>query len=69
MNYALNTPVINKKVYVPDEDYTGFAPVYQPPHTTETDQTHRKMTWLFHKPQNHVIFPKEAESARLDKKK
>jgi hypothetical protein len=69
MNYALDTPLLKKTVYIPDENDTGFAPVSQPVHTTETDQTHRKMTWLFHKPQNHVIFPKESESARLDKKK
>lgn len=66
MNYALDTP-IKRKVYVPDNDIP-FAPAYQPAPPQETDQTHRKMTWLFHRPQDASIFPKQSESGR-DKKK
>ena len=66
MNYALDTPT-KRKVYVPENDIP-FAPAYTPSHTTETDQTHRKMTWLFHRPQDHSVFPKQPESGR-DKKK
>jgi len=53
MNYALDTP-ISRKVYVPEEDEVPFAPVAQPLPSTETDQTHRKMQWLFHKPQSTI---------------
>jgi len=69
MSYAFNTPIIKPKLYVPGENDTGFMPVSQPAIPQETDQTHRKMTWLFHKPQDHAVFPKEAQSARLEKKK
>ncbi len=67
-NYALDTPV-RRKIYVPDDTDVPFAPVEHPPHTTEVDQTFRKFQWLFHKPQQHAIFPKEPASARLQKKK
>lgn len=66
-NYALDSP-LNRKVYIPGESEVPFAPVTQPAHTTETDQTHRKMNWLFHKPQNHVIFPQPPVSGRDDRK-
>jgi hypothetical protein len=68
MSYAFNTPIIKPKLYVPDDSETGFMPVSQPALPQETEQTHRKMTWLFHKPQDHAVFPKEAQSTRLDKK-
>jgi hypothetical protein len=59
-NYALDTP-IKRKVYVPEEDSIPFAPVK---HSTETDQTHRKMNWLFHKPQEHAVFPRPEPSKK-----
>jgi hypothetical protein len=62
-NYQLDSP-INRKVYVPGEDDLPVAPVTAPKHTTETDQTHRHMTWLKHKPQDHAIFPVESQSGR-----
>lgn len=68
MNYALDTP-LKRKVYVPGENEVPFAPVEAPQHTTETDQTHRKLQWLFHKPGEHAVFPVQPESARLHKKK
>jgi hypothetical protein len=66
-NYALDTP-IKRKLYVPKDD-VPFAPVVNPPLVTETDSTHRSLTWLFHKPQDSAIFPVQPKSARLDKKK
>lgn len=66
MNYALNTPV-QRNLYIPQENES--MKLQLPPHTPETDQTHRNLQWLFHKPQNHVIFPMSSESARVDKKK
>lgn len=65
MNYALDTP-IKRKVYVPDNDIP-FAPAYQPAPPQELDQTHRKMTWLFHRPQDAAVFPKPPESGRTSK--
>ena len=62
-NYALDTP-LNRKVFVPGESEVPFAPVTIPKHTTETDQTHRNMNWIFHKPQNHAIFPQPPVSGR-----
>jgi hypothetical protein len=64
MNYSLDTP-IKRKLYKITEDDVPFAPAYQPPHTSETDQTHRNMTWLHHKPSISKI---TQESGR-DKKK
>ena len=64
MNYALDTP-IHRQVHIPED---SALKVEQPPHTTETDQTHRFMSWLFHRPADHVIFP-EPKSGRTDKKK
>ena len=66
-NYALDSP-LKRKVFIPGEDEIQFAPVSQPAHTTETDQTHRKMNWLFHKPQNHAVFPQPPVSGRDVKK-
>jgi len=68
MNYALDSPLV-RKMYVPGESETPFAPVTYPKPSTESDQTHRHLTWLFHKPQDGAIFPMKAKSARLDKKK
>lgn len=62
MNYALDTP-IRKGVYIPEP--TKLTPV--PPHASNTTQDHRVFSWLQHKPQNHAIFPKPAQSGR-DKK-
>lgn len=67
-NYALDSP-LTRNVYVPGESEVPFAPVTQPKHSAERDQTHRHLQWLFHKPQNHAVFPIKQESARLDKKK
>ena len=67
-SYALDSP-ISRKVYVPGESEVPFAPVSYPKHTPEVDQTHRHMNWLFHKPQNHAVFPVQPQSARLEKKK
>ena len=67
-NYALDSP-INRKVYVPGESEIPFAPVEIPPKSTETDQTHRNLTWLFHKPQQHAIFHYPAKPVKIDKKK
>jgi hypothetical protein len=67
-NYALDTP-FNKKLFVPEAETKAFASVTQPKHSTETDQTHRSLNWLFHRPQDHSFFPVNPESARIDKKK
>jgi hypothetical protein len=53
MNYALDSP-LNRKMYIPGENEVPFAPVIQPKSSGEIDQTHRNLTWLFHKPQ---VFP------------
>ena len=66
MNYALDTPV-QRNLYIPQESES--LKVKLPPHTPETDQTHRGLQWLFHRPQDRSIFPAPAQSARLDKKK
>ena len=66
-NYAIDKP-INRKVYVPGEDEINFAPVAAAP-ASETDQTHRQMNWLHHKPQNFAIFPKDAIAVKTQKKK
>jgi hypothetical protein len=68
MNYALDSP-IRRKVYVPGEDEIPFAPVSYPKLSQETDQTHRNLTWLFHKPQNTAIFPVESKAVKIEKKK
>jgi hypothetical protein len=65
-NYSLDSP-ITRKVYVPGENEIPFAPVIQPKISSETDQTHRKMNWLFHKPQ--AFFPHPPISARIKKEK
>jgi hypothetical protein len=59
MNYALDTP-IKRKVFIPEEP--KYTPV--PAHTSNQTQDHRVFTWLQHKPQNHAIFPKPAQSGR-----
>lgn len=64
MNYSLDTPV-DRKLYTLTEADVPFAPAYQPKPPSETDQTHRNITWLHHKPSNVSIRP---ESGR-DKKK
>jgi len=64
MNYALETP-IRRQVHVPKDE---SLKIQQPKHTTETDQTHRSMSWLFHRPADHSVFP-EPQSARMEKKK
>ncbi len=62
MNYALDTP-IKRTTFKPEE--TKYTPV--PPHTSNQTQDHRIFSWLHHKPQNHAIFPRPAQSGR-DKK-
>lgn len=69
MNYALDTP-IKRNVFVPDND-VPFAPAFGPLNTSETDQTHRRMTWQHDNRQKAIVdiniqFP---QSARLEKKK
>jgi hypothetical protein len=59
MNYALDTP-IKRSVYVPPEPQTYTVP----PHPSNNTQDHRIFNWLYHKPQNHAIFPKPAVSGR-----
>lgn len=66
MDYSLQTP-INRKLYVPEENEVPFAPVIYPPISSAQDQSYRRMTWLFHKPQNHAIFPVKSE--KPEKKK
>ena len=68
MNYNLDTP-IKRKVYVPGEDEIPFQPITYPKHSQETDQTHRNMQWLFHKPQNVSIFPIQPQAVKIEKKK
>ena len=68
-NYSLDSPLLKRKVYVPGEDDIGFQPVVQPSKPTETDQTHRNMQWLFHKPQNAAIFPIQQQAVKIEKKK
>ena len=67
-NYALDNP-IQRKVYVPGEDDVGFAPIKEPMKNSETDQTHRNMTWLFHKPREHAFFPVQPKAVKIEKKK
>jgi len=67
-NYQLDNP-INRPIYVPGENETGFAPVINPAPASHQDQTHRNLTWLFHKPQNHAIFPVATEPVKIAKKK
>jgi hypothetical protein len=67
-NYALDSP-LNRKVYVPGESEIPFAPVEYPKVSAETDQTKRNMTWLFHKPQAHAIFPAPPQAVKIEKKK
>lgn len=68
MNYSLDTPT-NRKVYVPGSDEKLFEKIEFPKIPQETDQTHRNMTWLFHKPQNTAIFPIEPMAVKIEKKK
>jgi len=67
-NYPLDTPV-NRPIFVPGDEETGFAPVINPPPSSQQDQTHRNLTWLHHKPQNHAIFPIATEPVKIGKKK
>ncbi len=67
-NYVLDSP-IQRKVYVPSEDEMPFQTVHYPAVSQETDQTHRNMQWLFHKPQQHAIFPVQASAVKIEKKK
>lgn len=67
-NYTLDTP-IKRKVYIPGESEIPFAPVEYPKPSQEQDQTHRNMQWLFHKPQNHAVFPVQSKAVKIEKKK
>jgi hypothetical protein len=67
-NYALDNP-IKRKVYLPGEDDVGFAPIKEPMKNSETDQTHRNLTWLFHKPREHAYFPIQPTAVKIEKKK
>ena len=68
MNYALDTP-IKRNVYVPEKNETPQAPVEQPKKNTELDQTFRNLQWLFHKPQEHAVFPMQPQAVKIEKKK
>lgn len=57
MDYHLRTPVTRNLYNIEAEDATPFMPVINPPPRHETDQTHRSLTWLMHKPQSFAIFP------------
>lgn len=67
-NYAIDSP-IKRKVYVPGEDEIQFAPVVIPKTSANTDQTHRNLTWLFHRPQDVAVFPVEPKAVKIEKKK
>ena len=67
-NYALDTPT-NRKVYIPGADESTSTPVVAPKHSGETDQTHRHMDWLHHKPQNHAMLPFRPVADKMEKKK
>jgi hypothetical protein len=67
-NYALDNPV-NRKMYIPGDSESTATPISWPAHSTETDQTHRRMDWLLHKPQDHAIFPAKSEAVKIQKKK
>lgn len=67
-NYSLDTP-IQRKVFVPGVDEIPFAPVEYPKTSAETDQTHRNLTWLFHRPQDAAVFPVQSKAVKIEKKK
>ena len=67
MNYTLDTP-IKRKLYEFTERDVPFGPAYQPKAPSETDQSHRNMTWLLHKPRELASVHIASESGR-DKKK
>lgn len=67
-NYSLDTP-IQRKVYVPGVDEIPFQPVEFPKPSTDADQTHRNLTWLFHRPQDAAVFPVPAQAVKIEKKK
>jgi hypothetical protein len=67
-NYAVDSPV-KRNVYVPGEAESPSAPVTAPKNPAETDQSHRRMDWLQHRPQDHAIFPIEPEAVKIEKKK
>ncbi len=63
-NYALDTPT-KRKVWTPPNEIM----VKNGEHSGQLDQTHRAMQWLFHRPQDHSVFPRPAEATRFEKKK
>lgn len=67
-NYSLDSP-IKRKVYVPGEDEIQFAPVNYPKTSANTDQTHRNLNWLFHRPQDSAVFPIQPKAVKIEKKK
>jgi hypothetical protein len=67
MDYALNTP-IKRNIFIPDGDIP-FAPAFTPLNPSETDQTHRNLTWQHDNRQKVVGTHSKPESARLDNKK
>jgi hypothetical protein len=67
-NYALDNPS-KRKIYVPGDNELSSAPVTFPKNPAETDQTHRRMDWLQHRPQDHAIFPLPAQAVKIEKKK
>jgi len=67
MNYSLDTPV-NRKLYEITEKDVPFTPAFSPHPSSEQDQAHRNMNWLYHKPQKLASAFLKPESGR-DKKK
>lgn len=65
-NYALDTP-IKRTVFVPDNDIP-FAPATEPVLPAETDQSHRRFTWLYHRPQTVSATSIPTESGRKKSK-
>jgi hypothetical protein len=67
-NYAVDSPV-KRNVYVPGEAERSSAPVTAPKNPAEIDQSHRRMDWLQHRPQDHAIFPVPPTAVKIEKKK
>jgi hypothetical protein len=67
MNYALNTP-IKRNIFIPENDIP-FATAFNPLSPSETDQTHRNLTWQHDNRQKVIGIQAKPLSARLDKKK
>ncbi len=67
-NYALDNP-IKRNVYIPSDFDIPFQIIKEPMKNSESDQTHRNLQWLFHKPQEHAILPFQPQAVKIEKKK